>query len=1124
MESAPPILFWRYELTQTILFIKQSIIMKRFLLSLVALMVSVATFAQVTTSSLTGVVTDESGEALVGATVSAIHTPSGARYDVVTNADGRYSIMGVRAGGPYTVQFSFVGLDDVEFEGVQLPLGETATRDAYLRNNNALETIVVAVDGAESAMNVKRSGAGTSISRDEIEMMPSVSRSMNDVLRLTPQASTSTGNLSIGGGNYRQSYVTVDGAAFNNAFGIGGNLPAGGTPISLEALDMVAVSVTPFDVRQSGFTGGAISAVTKSGTNNLEVSVYDYYESNDLQGTKLANDKELNVSESLTNTLGVNIGAPIIKDKLFVFANFEYEANEFPGNSRLARPDENAEWGYDTNYNRPTVDQMETIKDYLSTEFGYNPGRYQDYSIAIPNYKFMGRVDWNINNDHHLNVRYSNTMNKYSNNPSSSTSPLYNPYDRTTGGRDKTSALYFESSRYYQKQNFSSVAAELNSRFMDGKLNNIFRATYSHQYEPRSFEGELFPTVDILQDNEAGTAKEVMTTFGPDPFTYGNLRDVATYVVTDEVTYTTGIHSILGGLQFEHNNTKNGFMPGGAGYYVFNSWDDFVNGEKPAAFAMTHSNRSDLKQVFPQFNYMQYSAYVQDEMNISDRFKATVGIRFEMPVMPSMDNNENKEFTNLFADKGGYKTSDMPKATLNISPRVGFNWDLTGERKYMLRGGTGIFTGRIPFVWIVSAFGNSNCLQAQTIYNEGTDASLMPNFAPTYDGVLNNLYGGKFEEKELPAPTSTTIMDKNLKMQAAWKSSLAFEANLPYDFRFNLEGIYNQDMNSVITKRLGQSATELQLPGEPEARTSWKGDGIKNSADLYVNPYLITNADINGYYASITAQLEKSFDFGLNASVAYTYSDARSVVDGTGDQVTSAYNTSTYNRNGSNVPEIGFSNFVSPNRLLVNLNYRKEYGNNFATSVGLYYEGSNVSYIGGWAASRYSYTVKSQYGYAVTNDYGAQNLLYVPTEDQLASMPFADVMKDGKVSYSAADQKADFMAFINDDPYLSTIKGEYSERGGAVAPWYNNFGFKIAQDFYLNVNGKRNTLTVGLDVDNFANMLNRNWGNYKFLNGNSLITYNTRDNNYQYNNPSTGDYVSYRSAWSALLSVRYTFN
>ncbi|MDE6070039.1 MAG: hypothetical protein K2F92_04060, partial [Alistipes sp.] len=602
---------------------------------------------------------------------------------------------------------------------------------------------------------------------------------------------------------------------------------------------------------------------------------------------------------------------------------------------------------------------------------------------------------------------------------------------------------------------------------------------------------------------------ELLTTFGVDPFTYGNLREVSSHIVTDEVGYTTGINRFTFGYQFEHDNTKNGYMQGGAGYYVYNSWDDFVNAAAPRAFAITHANRTDLKQVYPSFSYMQHSIYAQDELSISNRFKATVGLRLELPVYPSIAGNENKEFTTLFADKGGYKTSDMPKARVNFSPRFGFNWDMTGERKYILRGGTGIFTGRLPFVWIVSAVGNSNCMQAQTIYNVGNPGLSGLKFHQNIGDILENLYGGTFTEEPLPAPTQTTIMDKHLKMPSTWKSSLALDLKLPGDVNLNIEGIYNKDINSVAVTKLGIVEVDggIQLPGEPEARKLWQSEGIKNGSDQNVTPYQIHNTDIDGYYASVTAQLSKSWNFGLSVSAAYTYASSKNVIDGIGDQVTSAYNTNTFCRNGSNSPELGYSSYVSPHRILLNIGYRLSAPKS-STSFGLYYEAYRLGYIGNYSYSRYSYTMGN-----VTGDGGADVLLYVPTEEQLAGMTFA---KEG--------QKEAFWEFINQDKYLSKHIGEYTTRGGAVMPWHHTLNFKFAHDFYFNIKGKRNALTVGVDVNNIANLLNRNWGNVEQISTSKPLTYDSKTQVYTFTQPKWSTQASTASTWSALLSIRYTFN
>lgn len=1102
--------------------------MKKIFLLMISLLIACAVSAQVTTSGINGVVTDANGDPLPGATIIAVHTPSGTQYGAVANKDGRFNLQGLRAGGPYTVTFSFVGYQGVEFPNLTLQLGETLRRDAFLKDSQTLDAVVVTADGSQSSMNINRAGVVTSISAEEIELMPSTSRSMNDIMKLTPQSSSTTSGLAIGGGNYRQSAVTVDGASFNNNFGIGGNLPAGGTPISLDALEQVSVSVTPYDVRQSGFTGGAISAVTKSGTNDVKIGVYNYYKSDVLQGDRYKGGK-LNLNEMKNDVLGFNIGMPILKDKLFLFTNFEYEWDKTPAGSRQARPDGKTEYGDGTIYNRPTVAQMDEISSFLKDNLGYVTGPYQNYSVKSPGWKLLARLDWNINKNHALNIRFSTTKSKYNSGPSGSISPFGSKTGYSTSnnyGRTGYQSMTFAASRYFQEQNFTSVAAELNSRFMDGRLTNLLRYTYSYQNEPRSYDGQLFPTVDILEPVPGKDSDEaVFTSLGLDPFTNGNLRRVSTHIVTDEVGFMTGIHTLTGGIQFEHNYTENGFMPAGSGYYIYNSWNDFVSDvtagtNKARAFSIAFGNNKNFDQTIPSFKYMQTSLYAQDQINFSERLKVTLGVRLEVPIYPALDGNENAEFTTLFKSLGGYKTSDMPKARLNVSPRVGFNWDMTGERKYILRGGTGIFTGRIPFVWIISAVSNSNCIQNSLTMDNG-DNQVRPGFYQNPKEILNSLYPNGYEAEELPAPQQPTIMDRNLKMPSTWKTSLALDIKLPRDFALNIEGIYNKDINSVTVEKLGQRQVVggIQLPIEPEPRMLWESQKINNSIGQSVNPYLIKNADIDGYYFSFTGQLSKKWKFGLYASASYTYSNAKNVIDGIGDQITSAYKTNTFCKNGSNTPELGYSSYVSPHRILVNLGYRKEYGGHFASNVGLFYEAFKLGYIGGYSYSRYSYTMSN-----ATNDGGADVLLYVPTKDQWEDMVFKDVINQetGKVTYTAADQKADFWQFVNDDDYLSNHKGEYTKRGAAVMPWHHSLNFKFAQDFYFNVKGKRNTLTVGLDITNIANLINRDWGNFKQLSGNQLLSYSK--GTYQYKNPKWTKYASTMSTWSAMFSVRYTFN
>ncbi len=1114
--------------------------MKKLLTFFVAMIASISLMAQVTTSSISGKITDNNRATLPGATVVATHTPSGSQYYAVADANGNYRLLNIRPGGPYKIEYRMIGFQTVIQEGVTATLGETKILNVRMNEEAVgLGEVTVAAEAISNGMDSDRAGATTAINNEQIMTLPTISRSLNDVLALTPQAATTSNGLAIGGGNYRSSYVTVDGAAFNNAFGIGGNLPAGGSPISLDALEAMTINVTPFDVRHSGFTGGAINAVTKSGTNATHVSIYDYYNNDGLMGTKygvkdeLGNFPErLKLSESLDNTVGVSVGGPILRDKLFYFVNFEYQSDIDPGQTHFARESEDDEFGGGTQYNRPTVADMDMMKDYLKSKFNYDPGRYQNYSASTPDYKLLARLDWNINDNNKFNIRYSLVKNKYSTAPSSSINPLSGSvYNRNTYGRTSEYAMYFESNRYFQEQNFSSVAAEWNHSFLSGRGNNMLRATYSHQNEPRSFVGDLFPTVDILKPLEDGTPA-VYTSFGPDPFTYGNLRDVQTAVVTDEVSYLTGIHNFTLGAQYEFDKTKNGFMQGGAGYYVYNSWEDFVNNANPRAFAITYGNNEKHEQVYPSFNYMQGSLYLQDEMTLSERFKLALGLRAELPYYPSIaEYNYNKEFaegwneevvnedgstTNVhhaIADGEGntmygMSTADMPKARVNLSPRLGFNWDLTGERKYIVRGGSGLYTGRLPFVWIVSTVGNSNCLQNQ--YINSNEETQIKFFQSPDEIIANN--SDLLLTGDLPAPQSTTIMDKNLRMPQTWKSSLGFDAELPGGVKATVEGIYNKDLTSVAVTKLGIVQDDpIQLPGEPGERITWKSEGVVNSLGKAVTPYLITNTakGNNGYYYSVTGQLMKDFKCGLNLMAAYTYSEGKNVTDGIGDQITSAYNTNAFGINGSNVHELGYSSYVTPHRVLFNAGWTWATGQHTTETVGLYYEGFNHCYIGGYSYTRYSYTMTSN----VNGDGGSNSLAYIPTEAQLMAED------------SPYTNAAEFNDFIKADKYLSAHRGQYAERGGAIAPWRHTFNFKYERTYKFK-GGE--SISAGIDVKNLANLFYRGWGNMQRLSSSDIIKLNGKGTEeepytYTFTNPTWNVYASTLSTWSAALNLRLNF-
>ena len=1105
--------------------------LKILLVTLCCLLSSISLMAQSTTSAISGNISDGKNP-IPDAVVTIVHEPTGTHYYVFTEKNGNYVINNILVGGPYTVRIERLNYQPLVIQEVDAPIGETVVVDAVLiRSPQRIEEVTVFNDGEHSSMNINRSGTGILINSSDIEMLPSVSRNMYDVLRLTPQSVSTSSSIAFGGANYRGSYVTVDGASFNNSFGIGSSLPAGGTPISLECIDQIGVNLTPYNVRHSGFLGGSINMVTKHGTNEWQGSVYGYFTSSEMQGKRVLN-YSLRTVPTLNNNMGFTVGGPIVKDKLFFFLNGEYTMDNEAASISNARTDESQEYGGSTGLNRPTVDQMNDIRRFLQNKLNYDPGRFQDYTVTTPDYKIFARLDWRINDYNNLTFRVSHTHFSDAKTPTSSVSPLGGSnlslisngtlytVNRNNAGRNSPYAMPFESSRYRQILNFTSLTAEINSHILNGRANNIARLTWSRQNEPRTFVGDLFPTVDILEPYTAAdgsTQLATFTTFGPDPFTYGNLRRVNTITVVDEFNYRTGIHNILAGAQIEWSRIMNGFLQGGAGWYVYDSWQSFVDdvtdvpgATGPSLFMITHANsETPTKQVYPTFDYSQVSIYAQDEIEFSKFFKLTAGLRIEVPFIRFPFDNRNAEFDEIAASHptssfAGLSTADYPQNDFHFSPRIGFNWDITKERKLILRGGTGLFMGRIPNVWLVSAAGNSNCLQYQYIANLSTNQAVV-EFDPDLEDIIQSVHNSSvYTQSNLPAPTNATILAKDLRMPTAWKSSLALDFVIPGDIKATIEGVYSYNFNEVYAKLLGYTEDgTVQLPGEPEARTRYVSEGITNSEGSYMSGYYLYNEKkLHGQYVSLTAQLSKDFNFGLHLMAAYTLSQATALSDGFGDQVSSFANTP--NVNDCNSPEIGLTGYVSPHRVVTSIGYVINEGKRTATKLALFYEGLNIGIYDGYYQSHRSYLIENVSGLT------SPQLMYIPTAEELANMPFA-----------SEENRAAFEEFICNDNYLSKHRGTYSKRNCGLAPWINRFDFKIAQEFYFYPNGRKQTLDVGVDFRNIANLFYNSWGAYKILDNDVVLKY--ENGYYTYTPSSWSIYNNLSSTWQIRVHVKYVF-
>ena len=1069
-----------------------------------AMLVSVSAFAQVTTSSMSGKVSDDKG-VLPGATVIAVHQPTGSQYFAVTDLKGYYRLNNITAGGPYKLTVSCLGYTDAIITDINVALSDNAVIDVTLTEESlSLEAVTVSAESRTSNMRSDRAGALTALNSKQIMNVPTVSRSMNDLLKQTPQAYVSGTKTFIGGGSYRDSYVTVDGAAMNNAFGIGSNLPAGGSPISLDALDQVAISITPFDVRQSGFTGGGINATTKSGTNELHGTAYGYFRNQDMQGYQVADYERLNKTDNQYLMYGASVGGPIIKDKRFFFINVEADQSVEPGPTRKLSErtvgadgklvdGEHVYTNGNDGYCYPSAVVMDAIQGFLRKNYGYDPGNYTGYNYKTPSLKLLARVDWNINNNHKFNIRYNMVNSKFGSAPSTSRTGLPNS-SFSTSSCTSMYALYFEGARYFQEQNFSSIAAELNSRFLDGALGNTLRVSYSHQYEPRSVTGGYFPYVDLVVNDVNGDGNShIYTTFGTEAFSYGNLRDVSTGIVTDELTYTTGIHNLLAGVQFEYNNTKNGFQRMGAGAYVFEFaneqalYDAVLAGtlfDNPSQFAITHGNNATFAQEYPNFTFEQLSFYLQDNINLSDNFKLTAGVRFELPIYPSLEFNRNERVEKAtFAPtvnnpSGKYNTVDLPATTLSVSPRIGFNWDIFGNRRLVLRGGTGIFVGRIPFVWIVGQSGDAGVLQTTV-----TRTDNIPDISNDRNAILNQLYPGGYSPVAAGQNlTSITLMDPKLKNPTTWKSSIALDATLPGNIKASVEGVYKKDYHSVTISNIGLKSPTSLIEVPDIAARPYYNNGYYDSQ--ITNAYLINNVSgfkDNGYYYAITAKLEKAFNFGLSANVSYTYADSKVIIDGVGDQPGSAWKALVSQR-GTNNKELGYASYVMPHRIVANVSYAKDYAKYFGSQISLSYYGgprgrANIDYVSnvfGDGAYNYSLidipTYEDLYG---DKGWGTGNWTFKDQTD-----------KEGNITYSAAEQCEDFWKYIQSNDYLKSHTGSVNERNAVVSPWVHTFDLKFNQNFYFYTGAKhkKHTVQLGVDVENFANLLSPYWGNVYSIN------------------------------------------
>ncbi len=1076
------------------------------MLLVVAVFYAAVANAQVTTSGMNGQVTDGK-EPLIGATVHAVHVPSGTSYMATTNEKGRFAIQGMRTGGPYKVTISYIGYKKSDFEGIRLSLGDNYVLNANL-HEDATQLGEVVITATGSKFSGTKTGASTNINSHQFTTLPSVDRSLSDFTKLSPYAGSSN---SFAGLDARMNNITIDGANFNNNFGLSSaSMPGGGNPISLDAIEELQVNIAPFDVRQSNFIGAGLNAITKSGTNTFRGSAYTYFKNEHLRGNTIDGYDLGDRPKEQNNVYGFTLGGPIIKDKLFFFINGEYDSAPRPiFKWRLS----NDGIGNDANLiTRVTAQDMENFAQVLRSQYGYEPGSYTDYDAGEFTKKALARIDWNINNANKLTLRYNFTGNKYTNPTSQSM-----PGSRTQHGHYSAASRPFRNSCYDMNNTVHSLTAELNT-VLGNNMSNQFLGTLTLIKDERGSDSSPFPMVDILKDND------MFMTAGYELYTYNNAVNNNIWTLTDNFTWNINKHSVTGGLSYEHQYFANSFMGCGLGYYRYNSFDDFKNGAAPILYSLTYGYNGEDKPK-AELSFGQWSAYVQDVWSANPNIKVTAGLRIDIPTYLN-ELQENKTISSMtFLNGAKINTSQWPKTQALFSPRLGFNWNVLGDNRLVLRGGTGIFTGRMPFVFFTNMPTNSGMLQntvtisdpevlkklAGGVKDKNTVMKLLPDYFPQQpNGNIKN--------------SAVAGIDHDFKLPQIWKSTLAADIKLPLPFNANLtlEGMYAKNINAV--RQLNVNMISPNDPSVkhfegPDQRYMYPGGANNKVVKDLTGAYLLTNTS-KGHSYSLNATLNLDPIENLHLMLAYTHTGSKEISGNPGAQPYELWqNTPTVN--GGNELPLRNSQYLTPDRLIASASYRFAYAKHFATTVSLFYTGAT--------AGNYSYTYTND-----MNQDGVNNdLIYIPkSKDELT---FID-----KNGFTAAQQSEAFWNFVNQDPYLKKHKGEYAEAYSARYPWVNQFDLKVVQDFYVQVGKNKNTIQLSLDMFNIGNLLNDKWGVVKVpVNNGSLLKYEgtTANNVPQYSMystmvdgksvlpTSTFDFQKNSSnCWQIQIGLRYIFN
>lgn len=1023
-----------------------------FLVTLMMVAVS-SVMAQITTSSLAGHVT-ANGEDVIGATIEAVHQPSGTRYNAVSNAKGMYTINGMRVGGPYQVTISYIGYETRTVDNVTLQLGETSNVSASMSEDAKLLGDVVVI-GKGTKFQTEKTGASTNISNAQILSMPTVTRSLTDYTRLSPYGGN---GMSFAGADGRTANFTVDGANFNNNFGLSSNLPGGGNPISIDAIEEMQVVISPFDVRQTNFIGGGVNAITKSGTNTFKGTAYVYHKNENMRGDAVDREQISGArAKDCQTTYGFTLGGPIIKNKLFFFANGEMVKT--PTIANRWRGSEDGVADADNYISRTTNADLQRVSEFVKQKYGYDTGSWTSFPADESNYKLLARIDWNITNQHHLALRYNYTKNRLWNAPNGTS---MDGGTRMSGYRTSQYSMSYANAMYSMDNNVHTFSFDLNSRFSD-KLSNQLLATYSKLDDVRGTNSSEFPFVDILKNNQNYIA------LGEELFTYNNAVHNTVWNIKDDVTYYLGQHKIMGGLSFEHQMADNSYMRNGTGYYRYDSMDDFLSGATPEVVCLTYGYGGETNPTARvQFNKL--GIYAQDEWNIIPSFKLTYGVRFDGLFFNNDDLMTNKAIYDLpYSNGRRIDTGTWPDGRFTVSPRLGFTWDVFGDKSLKVRGGTGLFSGRLPLVFFTNMPTNSGMVQYQAQLNsKNTDMSqfaggMITNKDELREKIVSLGHPADITPEDGAVPSSISAVDPDFKMPQVWKSSIAIDYAFPTSFPLTLtvEGIYNKTINGVCISdwNVRDVAGFARFNGadcRPMYLEDCRDTYLVGTKAKSVKTFMLENTS-RGYGWSFNAMINaRPFDW-MSLMASYTHTASKEVTGMPGSNAESAF-TYVPTSEGPNNIRLHNSQYVEPDRFIASATIHDKSGNHYSLIYETWRGGNNYSYM-------------------TTNDMNgdgyAYDAIYVPTDQQVA---------DGLFRFVSNDDKTRFMDYVHNDSYLKNNQGKYAEGYSVYSPWVHRIDFSYKHDFKVNVGKTKHMLQLSFDMKNVLNFFRSSWGVSKIMN------------------------------------------